>query len=217
MAAVASVFRAALYTVIIAVWCIGVNLVRDTTLFQVFLFAFFVLRVAEYFFSGRDSSKRSLKGEDHSRVTTWIIGASFITNVVVPILQYRYTKPLPEVSEWSWAGLLLFIAGMALRVWSIRVAGEAFKPQIAVTEKQQLATTGPYAWVRHPSYLGLIIAYLGMAAIFSSSWALAALLILVVPAIIVRLLKEEQILAAHFGEEWKRYTAQTHSLLIPGL
>lgn len=216
MTMVLQALRAALFTGIMSL-IIGIANVRDTPLFMVVLAALFVLHFLEISSPGATSLKSGLKGEDHSRVTTWIIGASFLTNVVLPILDYRYSTPVPQVAWWNWLGLLALIAGSAMRVWSIRVAGDSFKVQIVVTAKQRLVMSGPYAWVRHPSYLGTVISYLGVATIFSSSWGLATLLIIVVPTLIVRLLKEEKLLAAHFGEEWRRYRAQTESRLIPGL
>jgi protein-S-isoprenylcysteine O-methyltransferase Ste14 len=216
MSVVMATLRAVFLTGILLL-VIGVDNVRSAPLFICFLAAFLVLRMVELASPHEKVLQAMVHGEDESRITTWIISAGFVTNIVVPILQYRYTSPQPPLGWISWLGLLAFIAGSALRVWSIRVAGGTFKAQIAVAEKQRLATTGPYAWVRHPSYLGVIIAYAGIAGIFSSSLGLAALLILVTPALIIRLLKEEKILAAHFGEEWQRYAAQTGSMLIPGL
>jgi len=216
MSVVIATVRAAFLTGILLL-LIGVDNVRPAPLFITFLAAFLVLRIVEIASPHEKVLQASVHGEDESRITTWIISASFITNIVVPILQYRYTSPQPALGWMSWLGLLAFIAGSALRMWSFRVADGSFKAQIAVAEKQRLATTGPYAWVRHPAYLGVIIAYAGIAGIFSSSIGIAALLALVMPALIIRLLKEEKILAASFGEEWQHYTSQTGSMLMPGL
>jgi protein-S-isoprenylcysteine O-methyltransferase Ste14 len=184
-----------------------------------FLAALFALRILEVHVAGGSTKivVGDLKSEDQSRLTTWILGATFLTNIIVPIWEYRYPKPIPELPWWGWLGLLIMVAGSALRIWSIRTSGESFKEQVAVATKQRLATTGPYARVRHPAYLGLIISYLGVTMIFSSALGLAALLVLVVPTIVFRIFKEEKILSAHFGEEWRRYTAQTGSMLFPGL
>jgi protein-S-isoprenylcysteine O-methyltransferase Ste14 len=216
MAVVVASVRSAFVTGILLL-LIGVINVQQTPLFVVFLGAFLFLRTVEMSSPHAAVLQATIHGEDQSRITTWILSTSFVTNIVIPILQYRYTTPPPVLGWLSWLGFLVFIAGTALRIWSIRAAGESFRGQIIVTEKQQLITTGPYAWVRHPAYLGLIIAYLGVAGLFSSYLGLAALLIFVIPALIIRLIKEEKVLAAHFGEEWQRYTAQTGSLLIPGL
>lgn len=216
MTVIVAAARAAFLTGILLL-LIGVINVQHSTLFIAFLGAFLVLHTVESASPHEKVLQATIHGEDESRVTTWIVSVSFITNIVVPILQYRYTLPLQAIGWMNWLGLFAFVAGSVLRLWSFRVAGGSFKAQIAVAEKQQLATTGPYAWVRHPSYLGVIIAYAGIAGIFSSTLGLITLLVLVMPALIIRLLKEEKILAAHFGEEWQCYTAQTGSMLVPGL
>jgi protein-S-isoprenylcysteine O-methyltransferase Ste14 len=216
MTVIVAAGRAAFLTGILLL-LIGVINVSQSILFITFLAVFLILRTIESASPHEKVLQASVHGEDESRITTWIVSVSFITNIVVPILQYRYTSPPPAIGWVNWLGLFAFIAGSALRLWSFHVAGGAFKAQIEVGEKQRLATTGPYAWVRHPSYLGVIIAYAGIAGTFSSTLGLIALLVLVMPALIIRLLKEEKILAAHFGEEWQRYTAQTGSMLVPGL
>jgi len=216
MTKVFAAVRAAFLTGILLL-LIGVINVNQSLLFMTFLGAFLILHTVESASPHEKVLQATVHGEDESRLTTWIVSVSFITNIVVPILQYRYTSPPQTIGWMSWLGLFAFIAGSALRLWSFRVAGGAFKAQIEVGEKQRLATTGPYAFVRHPSYLGVIIAYAGIAGIFSSSLGLAALLILIIPALVIRLLKEEKILAAHYGDEWQSYTSQTGSMLIPGL
>ncbi len=218
MSVVLTTLRAALFTSILSL-LIGITNVSGTPLFVAFLAALFALRMLEVYVAGAPTQivGGDLKSDDQSRITTWIIGTCFLTNMVTPILQYRYTMPSPGVAWWNWIGLLVMMAGSALRIWSMRVAGESFKEQVTVATKQRLATTGPYAWVRHPAYLGLIISYLGVTMIFSSSLGLAALLIIVVPTIILRIFKEEKILSTHFGEDWRRYTAQAGSMLFPGL
>jgi protein-S-isoprenylcysteine O-methyltransferase Ste14 len=216
MAVVGAIVRAA-FTTGILLLLIGVINVQQTPFFMIFLAAFFVLRAAEISSPHAAVLQATIHGEDESRITTWILSTSIITNIVIPILQYRYASHESALGWMSWLGLFAFVLGSVLRIWSIRVAGESFKGQIVVTEKQRLVTSGPYAWVRHPSYLGVIIAYAGVAGIFSSSAGLAALLILVTPALIVRLLKEEKLLAGHFGDAWQQYTSKTSSMLMPGL
>lgn len=225
MTKVFATFRAVFVTGILLL-LIGVVNVQQTPLLVAFLAAFLVLHALEFSARARGDvtydeegkpAKIHSKSEDQSRFTTWIVSTSFITNIVIPILQYRYTSPLAAVGWLNWLGLFVFVAGTMLRIWSIRVADDAFLTQVAVEKKHRLVTAGPYTWVRHPAYLGLIIAYTGIAGIFSSAWGLALLLIVIIPTLVVRLLKEEKILAKHFGEEWRQYTTQTHSLLIPGL
>jgi protein-S-isoprenylcysteine O-methyltransferase Ste14 len=67
----------------------------------------------------------------------------------------------------------------------------------------ELVTSGPFALVRHPMYLGALIAGVGGVLLYRT-WA-ALLAIAHVAVFFVRAGKEEQALAAEFGETWRRY------------
>lgn len=106
------------------------------------------------------------------------------------------------------AGLLygaapLLVAGIGIRIWASGV----------IMKNRELATSGPYRYVRHPLYAGniLIIAAFVLA---SGNWwtapvALAFLLFYYPPAIEY----EERKLASIFGTDWDAYARTTHALL----
>jgi protein-S-isoprenylcysteine O-methyltransferase Ste14 len=207
---------AVLYTVIFAL-LLGIKNLQITPLLWGFLATIFVFRLAEAFTPAASELKSYRKEEDQSRWTTWVIGLSFFTNTIAPMLEYRYQlwPDLPATQWWNWAGLLLLIAGSTLRLWAIQQAGAAFTPHVKVDSKHKLVTVGPYAYVRHPSYLGTLASYLGIAVLFGSVIGALALVLLVIPAIVFRLIKEEQLLSQRFGEAWKKYENQTLWRLIP--
>jgi protein-S-isoprenylcysteine O-methyltransferase Ste14 len=207
---------AILYTVIFAL-LLGIKNLQATPLLWGFLAAIFVFRLAEAFAPAARALKHYRKEEDQSRWTTWAIGFSFFTNTIAPMLEYRYRlwPDLPATQWWNWVGLLLLIAGSTFRLWAIQQAGAAFIPHVKVEAKHRLVTVGPYAYVRHPSYLGTLGSYLGIAVLFGSTIGALALVLLVIPAMIFRILKEEQLLSQRFGEAWKKYQSQTPWRLIP--
>ncbi|MGH7600160.1 MAG: methyltransferase family protein [bacterium] len=207
---------AVLYTVIFAL-LLGIKNVQATPLLWGFLAIIFVFRLAEAFTPAANALKSYRKEEDQSRWTTWVIGFSFFTNTIAPMLEYRYRlwPDLPATEWWNWVGLLLLIAGSTLRLWAIQQAGAAFIPHVKVDSKHKLVTAGPYAYVRHPSYLGTLLSYLGIAVLFSSVIGALALVLLVMPAMIFRITKEEQLLSLRFGETWKKYANQTPWRLVP--
>jgi protein-S-isoprenylcysteine O-methyltransferase Ste14 len=207
---------AMLYTVIFAL-LLGIKNLQAAPLLWGFLAAIFVFRLAEAFMPAASALKSYRKEEDQSRWTSWALGFSFFTNTIAPMLEYRYKlwPQLPATDWWNWAGLLLLIAGSTLRLWAIQQAGAAFTAHVKVDSKHKLVTAGPYALMRHPSYLGTLTSYLGIAVLFDSLIGALALAILVIPAIFLRLTKEEQLLANRFGEAWKKYQSQTPWRLIP--
>lgn len=207
---------AVLYTVIFAL-LLGIKNLQTAPLLWGFLATIFVFRLAEAFTPAANALKNYRKEEDQSRWTTWAIGFSFFTNTIAPMLEYRYRlwPDLPATEWWNWVGLLLLIAGSTLRLWAIQQAGAAFIPHVKVDSKHKLVTAGPYAYVRHPSYLGTLLSYFGIAVLFGSIIGVLALALLVTPAMIFRIIKEEQLLSQRFGEAWRKYQSQTPWHLIP--
>ena len=112
-------------------------------------------------------------------------------------------------------GLGLFVAGGILRVWPMFVLGRRFSVLVAIQEQHQLVTGGVYRWIRHPSYLGGMVAMVGWILVFRSG--LGALLLPAAAWILrARIDAEEALLAAEFGETYAAYRRRSWRLL-PGV
>ena len=120
--------------------------------------------------------------------------------------------PLPAPEVLGWAGVALSAIGLGIRVAAMRQLGTRFSPLLAVQREHALETTGWYAIVRHPGYLGSLLASWGTAIAFGSALALplAGLMTLVQWD---RLRREERLLAGRFGDAWRAYAARTGALL----
>jgi protein-S-isoprenylcysteine O-methyltransferase Ste14 len=92
------------------------------------------------------------------------------------------------------AGLGLFVAGSSLRLLAIRQLGRFYSHKVRRAEGHEIIDSGPYRLVRHPAYLGVIAAHLGFAIVFLNAASLAAVLLLIVPAFVRRILVEEPVL-----------------------
>ncbi len=114
-----------------------------------------------------------------------------------------------------WVGVALFAAGGALRLWPVFVLGDRFSGLVAIQPGHRLLTTGIYATIRHPSYLGLLIGSLGWSLAFRSV-AGVVLTALLIPPLLGRIGAEERLLAETFGAEYAAYRART-ARMIPGL
>jgi protein-S-isoprenylcysteine O-methyltransferase Ste14 len=112
-------------------------------------------------------------------------------------------------------GVVLFALGGALRIWPVFVLGRRFSGLVAIQPGHTLTTSGVYAVIRHPSYLGLLVGSLGWGLAFRSGVGvlLAALLL---PPLLARIRAEERLLHSQFGAEYDAYCART-SRLLPGL
>jgi protein-S-isoprenylcysteine O-methyltransferase Ste14 len=113
-------------------------------------------------------------------------------------------------------GLALIVAGMALRVAAGRALGKWWSLRAEIQPGHALVQTGPYRFVRHPAYLGMLIVCLGLPIAFQSVWAAVVMAVAVWPAVGYRVQVEDALLERHFGDEYREY-AQRTPRLIPGL
>lgn len=113
-------------------------------------------------------------------------------------------------------GLVLMCAGIALRQSAIALLGKFFTVDVRVHPDQVVVQRGPYRWVRHPSYTGLILTFVG-TGLALGNWAALGMLILVPTAgLIVRIRSEERALLEGLGEPYRRFAA-SRARLFPGL
>ncbi|MGA8708221.1 MAG: isoprenylcysteine carboxylmethyltransferase family protein [Steroidobacteraceae bacterium] len=123
-------------------------------------------------------------------------------------------------SSWLWrlrtAGGVLFLLGLLLRWYAIITLGRFFTVNVAIAADHRVIDTGPYRLVRHPSYSGSLLQFVGLGITFGN-WLSLALLVLPVLAVYQRRIAiEEQALSQGLGDPYRRYMAQTRRL-IPGI
>jgi len=111
-----------------------------------------------------------------------------------------------------WAGLAIMVAGSVLRIWPMFVLGRRFSGLVAIQPGHELVSDGPYRYVRHPSYLGMMLAMLGWALLFRS---IVGLLVTALGLVVLarRIQDEETMLASQFGDAYEAYRARTWRLL----
>jgi protein-S-isoprenylcysteine O-methyltransferase Ste14 len=139
----------------------------------------------------------------------------FVVPLVSPALGAFAARQGWLVLPWTplhWIAISLVAAGLAIRVAAMLQLRHRFSPVMAVQREHELETRGPYAWVRHPGYLGALLACLGGALAFGSVAALP-LVALMLRVQLTRVRREERLLADHFGAEWSAYAARTGALL----
>jgi protein-S-isoprenylcysteine O-methyltransferase Ste14 len=111
-------------------------------------------------------------------------------------------------------GLVIMVAGLTLRGWSIKTLGQYFTATVMVSSDQPVVSAGPYRLLRHPSYTGILLACTGVG-LASANWAgLAALMLLPLALLLWRIHIEENALLATLGDRYRAY-ASHHKRLVP--
>jgi protein-S-isoprenylcysteine O-methyltransferase Ste14 len=172
-----------------------------------------VLAVVGMFSSGNISP-----GEREDRGNRWVLVAFAVIGVLAAWLPaYLDRKDIWTIGGDTvrWIGVFLFIAGGVLRLWPVFVLGRRFSGLVAIQPGHTLVTTGVYAVIRHPSYLGLLINALGWALAFRSMAGVLLTALTIVP-IIARIQAEEILLRSEFGADYDAYRSRT-SRLVPGI
>jgi protein-S-isoprenylcysteine O-methyltransferase Ste14 len=108
----------------------------------------------------------------------------------------------------------LIVGGLALRVISIAVLGRFFTVNVALHEGHRVVRSGPYRWLRHPSYTGALVAFAGLGVLMGSWLSLAIILVPITGVFLHRVRVEEEALLSHLGDEYRAY-ARTTRRLIP--
>ena len=135
----------------------------------------------------------------------------FLASLVVPSLDHRFS--------WSHVPLWLVLTGDLLVVFGFYTVFKVFcvntftAATVEVTEQQTVISTGPYAFVRHPMYLGALIMLFGTPLALASWWGLVPF-VLMVAVIVVRLLDEEKLLLANLPG-YAEYVARVKYRLMP--
>jgi protein-S-isoprenylcysteine O-methyltransferase Ste14 len=113
-------------------------------------------------------------------------------------------------------GLVLMAAGIAIRQWAVALLGPLFTTDVRVHPGQAVVETGPYRWIRHPSYTGLSLIFLGVGVALGNWASLLALAVLPTVGLVVRVRVEERALLDGLGEPYRRFAA-SRARLVPGV
>lgn len=173
----------------------------------------FGLTIASLFTEGTIST-----GVREDRGNRWVLAVFSL----VGLLAAYFPAYTDRIGFWTldgegirWVGVALFAAGGALRIWPVFELGRRFSGLVAIQPGHTLVTTGLYAKIRNPSYLGLLVNSVGGALCFRSTVGLMLTAVLI-PPLVARMNAEERLLREQFDGEYADYCRRT-ARLIPGI
>lgn len=107
-------------------------------------------------------------------------------------------------------------AGLSVALWARATLGTNWSGEVVLKEQHDLIDQGPYAFVRHPIYTGVLLMVLGTVTI-AATRAAVVLFAALVAALIVKARREERLLTTHFPDVYPHYRARVRARLIPFL
>lgn len=136
----------------------------------------------------------------------WLIGAR---RVPVAALQ----QPIVANHAAAYAvGLVLVAAGLGFSIWARRWLGRNWSGIVTLKQEHELVRGGPYRWVRHPIYTGLLLAFAG-SALARDEWRGALAVAIAWLALWRKLRIEEGFMIERFGDAYRRFRREVPALV----
>lgn len=157
--------------------------------------------------SSRDpTARRQDRGSYYVVVVATIVGlfVGFALSVTWRAAAIPWIRPQVTI-----AGIALMLLGVALRWWAIAVLGRYFTLDVAVHSTQTVVQSGPYRFVRHPSYSGTLLTLLGVGLALDNWASLVAVLAGGLIGHLYRVRVEERALREALGEPYAEYMRRT--------
>ena len=129
--------------------------------------------------------------------------------VGLPALGERF---LPRAEWVFWAGATLTGGGLWFSVWARLHLGTNWSGTVTIKKEHELIATGPYRFVRHPIYTGLLVAFVG-SAVARGDWRGALAVAIALLALWRKLKIEERWLALEFGDAYEAYRRRVATLV----
>jgi len=146
-----------------------------------------------------------------------IIWSVYLTQLAA-ILEATYLR-YPRSVQWDLAASIAVggaMLGLALRTWAVLTLGNLFTMHIDIQEGHSVVRRGPFAIVRHPSYLGAFIMYVSTVVLLHAWFSLIAAVLILPFAFLRRIHYEEELLKGNLGSEYDAYCLKVKKIL-PGV
>lgn len=122
---------------------------------------------------------------------------------------------VPNKLSFQFFGLAIATVGALIAIWARLTLGTNWSGRVTLKQDHKLIATGPYAFVRHPIYSGLLFAFAGTALVEGTLRCLAGLALVFV-CYRLKIRKEEQLMMQTFPNDYPAYRRRVKAL-IPGV
>jgi protein-S-isoprenylcysteine O-methyltransferase Ste14 len=127
-------------------------------------------------------------------------------------LATRFVPASPTIGKF---GVAVTVVGIAFAIWARWHLGENWSATVTLKEGHELISSGPYRYIRHPIYTGMLLAFVGTALALGEYRALISVCMVMV-AFYIKAKKEELFLSQEFGEKFREHSRRT-GMFLPRL
>ena len=163
----------------------------------------------------RSRSRTGMKQDRSTLRVLWMVITVSIAVGVFVAGNWR-AAVLPYGRVFAVVGVAIFVVGLVLRWWAIITLGRFFTVDVTIQKDHELVDRGPFRLVRHPSYTGVLLAFVGFALSLRNWAALVVILMPIFVAFVRRMNVEEEALSQALGSHYAEYMARTKRL-VPGV
>jgi len=182
------------------------------TLSTIIYFAWFLSEILlQRILRGKDLEDKK-KQDKGSLAFIWIVIIVFIN--IAAIVAAKTNYPIVPGVLMNRIGLSVILVGMILRFVAIMQLGRLFTVNVTIRKDHHIKKTGLYSILRHPSYAGSLLSFLGFGLSVNNWLGLVIAFVPVFVVFVYRMNIEEKVLTDQFGEEYTTYMKHT-SRIIP--
>lgn len=172
-----------------------------------FMFTMSVHRIWETFFR-----KKGKKGWIVKKWTFPVLSVLHFTVGIGTFAEYFIIKR--EINfVITIIGLIMFSMALLVRNWAIKTLGEYHSIHIEIREDHPLIKRGPYAYLRHPYYLSVILELLGIPLVANAAYSFIFSFAVYIPFLLLRVYFEEKTMLDKFNEKYTEYKRETWGVL----
>ena len=161
---------------------------------------------------GRRSREKVRKADRSSLRYIWLVILLGNTSGI-----YFGMARIGYLSSWSvvlyWTGIGLILAGLVFRAVAILQLKKFFTVDVVLHEDHRLIRSGLYGILRHPSYSGSLLSFIGLGVSFANWLSTLVVALPILCIFLYRIRIEEAALQSHFGQEYRDYMARTKRLI----
>ncbi|HEX7414717.1 MAG TPA: isoprenylcysteine carboxylmethyltransferase family protein [Bacteroidia bacterium] len=158
------------------------------------------------------SGKSDKQGADkHTELYVWL--SIIISITIASFMLVYFPFPIFGTQQFQLIGISVIIVGILIRLLAIKQLGRFFTVNVTIRENHQLMQSGFYKYLRHPSYTGALLSFLGLGLILNNWFSLAIVFLSILSTFIYRMNIEEKVLTEQFGKQYLDYISKTKRLI----